>query len=89
MSNGKVTIILSIVGLMKKISLYKMSFYPEPYNRNRKKTNVVLDLSNYATKSGLKKLNRCWHTKFAKKADLADLKPDIDKLDIDKLDGCW
>ena len=39
---------------------------------------VELDLSNYATKSDLKK-------SFAKKTDLANLKSDIDKLDIDKL----
>ena len=38
-----------------------------------------LDLSNYATKADLK------NTKFAKKVDLANLKSNIDKLDIDEL----
>ena len=38
-----------------------------------------LDLSNYATKEDIK------NAIFAKKFDLADLKSDADKLDIDKL----
>ena len=40
------------VGLIKKILLYKISYFPEPYTRGEKK--VELDLSNYATKSDLK-----------------------------------
>ena len=31
MSNGKVTIIFLTVGLLKKISLYKNSYFPEPH----------------------------------------------------------
>ena len=31
-SNGKVVRTHLIVGLMKKILLYKMSYFPEPYN---------------------------------------------------------
>ena len=31
-SNGKVMKTHLIVGLMKKILLYKMSYFPEPYN---------------------------------------------------------
>ena len=31
MSSGKVMIITETVGLIKKISLYKMSFFPEPH----------------------------------------------------------
>ena len=32
MSNRKAMVIHVIVGLMKKILLYKMSYFPEPYN---------------------------------------------------------
>ena len=46
---------------------------------------VELDLSNYATKADLKNAIRFNTSKFAKKVDLADLKYNVDKLDIDKL----
>ena len=51
MSNGKAVIIQLIVGLLKKISLYKMNYFSEPNTRSKNKTKVELDLSNYATKS--------------------------------------
>ena len=46
---------------------------------------VELDLSNYATKAELKNKTGNDTTKFAKKIDLASLKSNVDKLDIDKL----
>ena len=45
---------------------------------------VELDLSNYATKVDLKTATGVDTSKFAKKVDLANLKSDVDKLDIDK-----
>ena len=39
---------------MKKILLYKMSYFQEPYDDNKNEIKVELDLSNYATKSDLK-----------------------------------
>ena len=45
---------------------------------------VELDLSKYATKF-LKNAAVVDTSDFAKKTDLADLKSDVDKLDIDKL----
>ena len=42
-----------------------------------------LDLSNYATKGDLK--NAAGTSQFPKKVDLANLKSDVDKLDIHKL----
>ena len=51
MSNGKVMIIHLIVGLIKKVLLIKMGYFPEPYPFIRNKIKVELDLSNYATKS--------------------------------------
>ena len=44
---------------------------------------VELDLSNYATKADFKKVVDT--SSFAKKIDLANLKSNVDKLDIDKL----
>ena len=44
-----------------------------------------LDLSNYATKTDLKNATGIDTSTFAKKVDLASLKSNIDKLDIDKL----
>ena len=45
---------------------------------------VEWDLSNYATKTYLKNATRI-DTSFAKKVDLANLKSNVDKLDVDKL----
>ena len=42
-------------------------------------------MSNYATKSDLKNATGVDTSDFAKKTDLANLKSDVDKLDIDKL----
>ena len=46
---------------------------------------VELDLSNYATKADFKNAAGVDTSNFAKKIDLANLKNDVDKLDIDKL----
>ena len=46
---------------------------------------VELDLLNYATKSDLKNSLRINKSSFAKKTDLANLKSDVYKLDIDIL----
>ena len=48
------------------------------------RVKVELDLSNYARKSDLKKATGVDTSSFAKKTDLAGLKSEIDKLDIDK-----
>ena len=45
---------------------------------------VELDLSNYATKADLKKATGVYTSDFAKKTDFANLKSNLDKLDIDK-----
>ena len=46
---------------------------------------VVLDLSNYATKADLKNATGVDTLKFVEKVELANLKSDLNKLDIDKL----
>ena len=59
MLNEKAMIIHLIFELIKKISLYKMYYFTEPYTCSRSKVKVELGLSNYYTKSNLKKRNRC------------------------------
>ena len=46
---------------------------------------VQLNLSNYATETDLKNAAGVDTSKFAKKVDLASLKSNVDKTDIDKL----
>ena len=84
MSNGKVMIILLIAGLMK--NEYKMSqYFPKLYNRFDGNVNVEWDLSNYATKTNLKGATEIDTTNLALKSDLAKLKAEKDKIDVDKL----
>ena len=61
-------------------------FFPKP-NFLRANVKVKLDLSNYAcNKNRFKKCNRSWYIIFClKKVDLASLKSNVDKLEIDKL----
>ena len=47
--------------------------------------NVTVDLSNYATKTDLKNVTHVDTSCFASKTNLATLKTEVDKLDIDKL----
>ena len=46
--------------------------------------NVKVDLSNYATKTDLKKATGVDTSNFAAKSDIASLKAEIDKIDADK-----
>ena len=59
-------------------------YFPEPKSLGGR-VKVELDLSNYATKTDLKNATGVDMSKFAKKFDLANLKSNVDKLDIDKL----
>ena len=51
------------------------------------KVKVELDLSNYAIKADLKTATGPDTSSFAKKVDLAHLKPNVVKLDINKLEN--
>ena len=58
--------------------------FPEPKSFG-KRVRIELNLPNYATKADLKNVTGVDTSKFAKKIDLASLKSNADKLDIDKL----
>ena len=47
--------------------------------------NIKVDLSNYATKTDIKNILHIDTSGFALKLNLANLKTEIDKLDINKL----
>ena len=74
-----------IVGLIKK-TLYKMSqYFRKPYEPFGGDINFTVDLSNYATKDDIKNITHVDTSSFALKTNLANLKTEVDKLDIDKL----
>ena len=80
MLNGKAIIIHLMVGLVKKILLYKMNCLPELDAHSKNKIKFQLDLSNYTPKSGLKSATGVNVSTLAKKIDLASLKSDFDRL---------
>ena len=59
-------------------------YFPEPKSSGGK-VKVELDLSNCGTKADWKIATDVDTSKFAKKVDLANLKSNVDKLDIDEL----
>ena len=69
-----------------KKDLLKMSqYFPKPYELFGGDINVKVDLSNYATKTDLKNVSNVDVSNFALKSNLASLKTEVYKLDIDKL----
>ena len=59
--------------------------FPKPYEPFGGDINVKVDLSNYATKTDIKNISHVDTSSFALKTNLANLKTEVDKLDIDKL----
>ena len=62
-----------------------IQYFPMPFRGFGGNINVKVDLSNYATKSDLKNVTHVDTSSFALKTNLASLKTEVDKLDIDKL----
>ena len=61
-------------------------YLPKPFNSHfNDSIKVKIDLSNYATKGDIKNILRVDTSSFALKANLANLKTEVDKLDFDKL----
>ena len=62
-----------------------MSTYYPPYKSSSQNIKVELDLSNYATKKDINDITHVDVIGFASKTNLAALKTEIDKIDVDKL----
>ena len=62
-----------------------MSTYYPPYKSSSQNIKVELDLANYATKDDAKNITRVDVSSFASKTNLAALKTETDKIDVDKL----
>ena len=61
------------------------SQYFPPYRGHIADVKVRLDLTNYATKADLKNVTYVDTSNFALKTNVASLKTEVDKLDIEKL----
>ena len=55
-----------------------MIYFLEPYDHSKNEIKVAVDLSNCATKSDLQNARGVDTSDFAKKADLASLKSEIE-----------
>ena len=61
-------------------------YFPKPYEPFGGDINFKIDLSNHATKADMKNISHIDTSSFAfSKTNLANLKTEVDKLDIDKL----
>ena len=61
-------------------------YFPKPFNSHfGDSINVKIDLSNYATKTDIKNISQVDTSSFELKTNLANLKTELDKLDIDEL----
>ena len=60
-------------------------FFPKPCKPFGRNIKVKVDLSSYATKADIKNVSHVDTSNFVLKTNLARLKPEVDKLDIDKL----
>ena len=61
-------------------------YFPKPFRSFGENINVKVNLSNYATKTDLKNVTLVDTSSFALKPNLANLKTEVYKLDIDKLE---
>ena len=59
-------------------------YFPKP-SSHEKEIKVKIDLTNYATKADINNITHVNTSNFAIKTNLANLKTEVDKLDIDKL----
>ena len=61
-------------------------YFPKPFNSHfGENIKVKIDMSNYATKTDIKNISHVDNSSFALKTNLANLKTEVDKLDIDIL----
>ena len=62
-----------------------MTQYFPPYNNSSENIKVELDLRNYATKKDINDITHVDVSGFVSKTNLAALKTEVDKIDVDKL----
>ena len=62
-----------------------MSEYFPPLKSFKRNIKAEVDISNYAAKADIKNITHIDTSSFVLKTNLANLKTEIDKLDIDKL----
>ena len=62
-----------------------IQYFLKPYEPFGGDINLTVDLSNYATKNDIKNITHADSSSFALKTNLASLKTEVDKLDLDKL----
>ena len=60
-------------------------YFPKPYKSFREDIKIRVNLSNYATKADIKNIAHVDISNFVLKTNLANLKTEVDKLDINKL----
>ena len=58
-------------------------YFPKPYEPFGGDINVKVDLSNYATKTDIKNISHVDTSSLTLKINLANLKTEVDKLDIE------
>ena len=90
MPNGKVMVILLIVGEIKN-TLHKMSqYFPKPHIHFGRNVEVQLNLhsQNYTTKTDLKNATILDIFKLTAKSDLASLKAEVDKKKYRHVKDC-
>ena len=60
-------------------------YFPKPYKSFGRNVKVEIYLSSYATKAELNNATEVDTSKLAEKSDLASLKAEVDKIDVEKL----
>ena len=63
----------------------RSQYFPKPFKSFAGNIYVKVDLSNYATKTDLKNVTLIDISSFMLKTNLASVKTEVDKLEIDKL----
>ena len=69
----------------KDVCIKTSQYFPKLLRGFGGNINVKVDLSNYASKTDLKNVRHVDTSNFPPKANLASIKTEVDKLDIDKL----
>ena len=78
-------ITLLIFGLMKKILFKTSQYFPKPYRSFEGNVKLELNLCSYETKAELKNVIGVDTSKLTAKSDLAILKEEVDKINVEKL----